>query len=87
MSLYDFWIDGQGNAHRISQMDTQYIENCLSQIEKMGNMWRILSADNLKNDELSEMTKVGSKAWYLVNAQEYIDAFNIELAIRKGVEE
>lgn len=86
MSIYDFWIDGTGKAHKISEMDTDYIYNCLSQIERMGHTWRMCKVEELSDEDLSKLVQTGTKAWYVVNAQKYVDAFEIELAVREAIE-
>lgn len=82
-NIYDYWVDGEGKLHKISQMDTQYIHNCLDQLKKMLNRWRGIIPENLTDDELKKKDEVGQKAWFVLNGIPYIDAFCSELKKRK----
>lgn len=80
--MYKYWFDSEGNAHKIEEMETSYISNCLRQLGKMLDSWRGIIPEQLSNEELKQKDKVGMKAWFVFNGISYIDAFNKELENR-----
>mgnify|MGYP004679064975 CR=1 FL=1 len=81
-NIYDYWFDGNGDMHEISKMDTQYIQNCLGQLNKMLQSWRGIIPERLTDEELLGRDKVGQKAWFVFHGIPYIDAFLRELKKR-----
>lgn len=86
MSFYDYWIDGNGNVHRISDMSTEYIKNCLNQLDKMANSWRFCTEEQLSDEELKSIAKPGEKAWYIVNESRLRESLELELAVKEALE-
>lgn len=83
MDLYDIWIDGTGEIHKISEMDDTYIQNCLHQLYKWDSNWGEVTLDNLTSVEKRQIFDVGMKAWFVVNGQRYIDVLENELSNRE----
>ena len=82
MNIYDIWIDSSKKCHLITEMDTTYINNCVGQIGKVADVWR---CDNY--DDLSKADKLGvsiplQRAWFVVNALDYLYSFKRELEDR-----
>jgi hypothetical protein len=79
MSKYEYWVDADENAHIISKMDTQYIQNCLNQLRKWLDAWHGIIPEQLTAKELKKKDEVGMKAWFVFNGIGYIDAFVEEI--------
>ena len=86
MDIYNYWVDNNGAGHRIEDMDDAYLYSCLKTVEKWKKTHRNYTVDDLDDEDLKEITKTGSKAWCVINAQKYIDAFEVELAAREATE-
>ena len=86
MDIYEYWIDNNGVGHKIQDMDNAYLERCLTSVEKWQKTHRNYTADDLDEEDLKEITKTGSKAWCVINAQKYIDVLEVELAAREAIE-
>ena len=82
--MYEYWIDGDGQKHLISEMKTQYIKNCISQINNA-----VLLYSTIKNDEDDSLDNdsdsVLSSKWCRENADFYLQVFKNELEIRHRV--
>ena len=82
VNIYDVWIDGENKVHIIKEMDTDYIINVVRQINKVSDSWRTKSFDDLSQNDLNRITEPLQKAWYVVNAREYLKSFKKELQTR-----
>ena len=56
MSFYDYWIDSDGNPHKISDMSSDYIANVLNQMDKWDNAWRCVTEDKISAEEIRDLT-------------------------------
>lgn len=83
MNNYDYWFDGEGNAHEISKMNTSYIYHCINTLNDALVSWRGIIPEQLDEDELRDKDKVLSKAWFVFNGIKYIDVFCDEIRKRK----
>lgn len=82
MDLYDVWIDGDGEIHRISDMDDSYIQNCLRQLYKWKSNWSEITLEELSTAEKKRVADTGMKAWFVINGQKYIDVLEREMQKR-----
>ena len=82
MDLYDVWIDGNGEIHRISDMDDSYIQSCLRQLYKWKSNWSEITLEELSTAEKRRVADVGMKAWFVINGQKYIDVLEREMQER-----
>lgn len=79
MYQYEYWFDGDGNSHEIAKMDTQYIQNCLNQLNKWLDSWGGIIPEQLTAEELKDKDEVGKKAWFVFHGINYINAFGEEI--------
>ena len=56
MNIYDTWIDATGNSHLLSEMDTSYIKNCVNEIRKAADSWRMETFATLSELEKEDVT-------------------------------
>lgn len=78
--MHEYWIDGDGKKHLISEMKTKYIKNCIDQINNAVSFYAI------KNDSLDEDSdNVLSSKWCKENADFYLQLFKNELEIRRRI--
>ncbi|MBQ3523252.1 MAG: hypothetical protein IJA43_02225 [Clostridia bacterium] len=82
MNLYSTWINAEGKAILVSNMDSDYITNCIRQIKKCADAWRFDSFNDLKPNELKMVCEPLQKAWFVVNARPYLYSFMEELKAR-----
>ena len=82
MNIYDIWIDGDQNCHLISEMDTNYINRCAYQIRKAADIWRYDSFDDLSKSDKNKVSTPLLRAWFVVNALDYLYSFKHELESR-----
>lgn len=82
MDIFDYWFDGDGNIHKISDMDDNYIQNCIRQLEKMNDGWWDIDVSDLSRNELKDKDKVGSKAWFVLFGKKYLEVLKFELDCR-----
>ena len=75
---YVSWIDSDGQAHDISEMPTEYIKNCIKCIQNSD-----YENKTKKDAQKDKEHKIFEAWWCYKYAQNYIDAFNFELSIRK----
>lgn len=84
--MYDYWFDADGNPHEISKMDSEYISNCLNQLNKMLNAWHGIIPEQLTREEIKQKDTVGMKAWFVFHGNEYIGKLSEELKRRDELE-
>ena len=82
MGIYDYWFDAQGVIHKIEEMDTSYIERCITQLEKMNNSWWDIDVSELTKKELKDKDEIGQKAWFVIHGKTYLDVLKNELDYR-----
>lgn len=82
MNIYDIWIDGNKECHLISEMDTGYINRCIGQISKAADAWRCDNYDELRNSDKYSVGIPLQRAWFVVNALDYLYSFKQELEDR-----
>jgi len=84
MGNYEFWVDAYNKLHKISAMETIYINNCLKQLQIWSGEWGTEELEDLTTSDMEKANDVGQKAWYVINGQGYIDAFTKELIARES---
>ena len=82
MNTYDTWIDADGKCHLLCEMETKYIQNCIKQIDKAADNWRMIVFSDLTIEDKQEIQTPMRKAWFVVNALPYLHSFQRELASR-----
>lgn len=82
MDIYDIWIDGDGNHHKICEMTTRYINSCVKQINKCADSWRGDTWDQLSVQEMARVNDPMQRAWFVVHAEKYLEKFLQELTAR-----
>lgn len=75
---YTLWEDSEGNVHEISEMSTKYIKNCIKCIENTN--YNIYTKESAKKDKTHN---IFGPWWCYENAQNFLNAFESELNIRK----
>lgn len=83
MDRYDYWIDGNGTVHKISEMDSNYIRNCLRQLEMVRGTWRGITPEDLNKKDLESSNKPLSKAWFAFDGEKYMEVLTEELENRE----
>ena len=82
MNIYDIWINSDKKCCLISEMDTSYINACVGQIHKAADIWRYDSYDDLSQSDKRNIHTPLQRAWYVVNAYDYLRRFRKELRNR-----
>lgn len=85
--MFEYWFDSYGQAHEISKMDTEYICNCLRNLNKWLTLWRGVIPEQLTTEEMKDRNRVGMKAWFVFNGIQYIESFCAELERRKQLKD
>ena len=75
---YTCWINADDEEIDICEMDNEYIKNCIQCIQK-SDYKHFTREDAMKDKE----QKIFGPWWCYEHAQNYLDAFNTELSIRK----
>lgn len=75
---YTLWEDSEGNVHEISKMSTKYIKSCIKCIENTN--YKIYTKESAKKDKTHN---IFGPWWCYENAQNFLNAFESELSIRK----
>ena len=75
---YACWINADDEEIDICEMDNEYIKNCIQCIQK-SDYKHFTREDAMKDKE----QKIFGPWWCYEHAQNYLDAFNTELSIRK----
>lgn len=76
------WRDADGNYHRIKEMPTQYINNCVEQIRRIVPEYARCSESELTADEMKENQIPLRKAWFVFYGLGYLKSFRAELEKR-----
>lgn len=82
MNIYNVWIDASGKNHSIVEMETSYINNCVNEIRKAADAWRIDTVSNLSQAEKEDVHIPLHRAWFVVHALDYLYSFKRELEDR-----
>lgn len=78
---YTLWEDADGKYHKITEMETRYIKNCIKCIiDSDYSIYTKEAAESDKDD------KIFGPKWCYEHAQNFLDAFERELNIRKRIQ-
>lgn len=77
---YTLWEDADGKYHEITEMETRYIKNCIKCIKDSDYSIYTKKAAESDKDE-----KIFGPKWCYEHAQNFLNAFEKELNIRKRI--
>lgn len=80
--IYEVWKDAEGKYHEITEMDTEYIKNCIKQIESAIRCFDVKTNEGRETEDDGEFNPF-SKKWSKKFANGFLDAFKAELNNRK----
>lgn len=81
-TVFSTWRDADGNHHRIEEMSTKYINNCVEQIRRIAPEYGRCHESELTADEIREKQIPLRKAWFVFYGLRYLKSFRAELEKR-----
>ncbi len=79
--IYEVWTDADNKLHALYEMDEQYINNCINQIERVCKNYGIRKTDGYASDFVGEFKPL-TREWCINYANGYLKAFKEELSSR-----